>query len=143
MMSPWWWADRMCRVRSRSRRMRPAIQSPPGPWCHRANSVAGGMHLPAKRVRREYPFTPASFRLTAQSAASSTVQVNPRRVENHMRRALVVLGCSLLGVVPSGTAFAQNTNAGVDAAREVLAKEAYVRPPEAIAKLVTAPRHLN
>ena len=60
-----------------------------------------------------------------------------------MRRALVVLGCSFLAVFLARTAPAQDTNAGVDAAREVLAKEAYVRPPDVIAKLVTAPRHLN
>jgi hypothetical protein len=39
---------------------------------------------------------------------------------------------------------AQDVNAGaIEAARELLAKEAYVRPPEVIQKLVTAPRHLN
>jgi dipeptidyl aminopeptidase/acylaminoacyl peptidase len=42
------------------------------------------------------------------------------------------------------SAFAQDTNAGaIEAARELLAREAYVRPPDVIAKLVTAPRHLN
>lgn len=39
---------------------------------------------------------------------------------------------------------AQDANVStIDAARELLAKEAYVRPPEIIQKLVTAPRHLN
>lgn len=39
---------------------------------------------------------------------------------------------------------AQDANASaIDAARELLAKEAYVRPPEVIQKLVKAPRHLN
>lgn len=52
--------------------------------------------------------------------------------------ALVLL-ISVPAVIP-----AQDTNAGsVDAAKELLAKEAYVRPPEAIARLVTAPRHLS
>ena len=60
-----------------------------------------------------------------------------------MRRAHVVLGCSVLAVFLARTAPAQDTNTGVDDAREVLAKEAYVRPPDVIAKLVTAPRHLN
>jgi dipeptidyl aminopeptidase/acylaminoacyl peptidase len=42
------------------------------------------------------------------------------------------------------SAFAQDTNTGaIEAARELLAREAYVRPPDVIAKLVTAPRHLN
>jgi len=41
-------------------------------------------------------------------------------------------------------AVAQDTNAGsIDAAKELLAKEAYVRPPEVIQRLVTAPRHLS
>lgn len=39
---------------------------------------------------------------------------------------------------------AQDANAStIEAARELLAKESYVRPPEVIQKLVTAPRHLN
>jgi len=39
---------------------------------------------------------------------------------------------------------AQDANATTtDAARELLAKESYVRPPEVIQKLVTAPRHLT
>ncbi|HEX6313427.1 MAG TPA: hypothetical protein VFZ73_01150, partial [Gemmatimonadaceae bacterium] len=38
---------------------------------------------------------------------------------------------------------AQDANAAsIEAAKEVLAKESYVRPPEVIQKLVTAPRHL-
>ena len=39
---------------------------------------------------------------------------------------------------------AQDSNAGsIEAARALLANEAYVRPPDVIAKLVTAPRHLS
>jgi dipeptidyl aminopeptidase/acylaminoacyl peptidase len=38
----------------------------------------------------------------------------------------------------------QDTNAGsIDAAKELLAKESYVRPPDVIQRLVTAPRHLS
>ncbi|HEX9565828.1 MAG TPA: prolyl oligopeptidase family serine peptidase [Gemmatimonadaceae bacterium] len=47
----------------------------------------------------------------------------------------------LVATVPALSA--QDANIAVEAARAVLANENYVRPPEDIAKLVTAPRHLN
>ena len=51
---------------------------------------------------------------------------------------------TLLVLTFGPAALAQDTNAGsVEAARELLAKEAYVKPPDAIARLVTAARHLN
>jgi dipeptidyl aminopeptidase/acylaminoacyl peptidase len=37
----------------------------------------------------------------------------------------------------------QDANASIEQARELLAKESYVKPPEVIQKLVTAPRHLS
>jgi dipeptidyl aminopeptidase/acylaminoacyl peptidase len=53
--------------------------------------------------------------------------------------SFVALSLSIGSVAP-----AQDTNAGsLEAARELLAKESYVKPPDVIAKLVTAPRHLN
>ena len=55
-------------------------------------------------------------------------------------RVLIVGSSALLMIAPAARA---QSNSGLDSAREVLAKESYVRPPEAIAKLVTAPRHLN
>ncbi len=58
-----------------------------------------------------------------------------------LKRVLFVGSSVFLLVAPA--ARAQNANSSLEAAREVLAKESYVRPPDAIAKLVTAPRHLN
>jgi dipeptidyl aminopeptidase/acylaminoacyl peptidase len=56
-------------------------------------------------------------------------------------RHVVLSGALLVATVQPLRA--QDANAGsIEAAREVLAKESYVRPPEAIQKLVTAPRHL-
>jgi dipeptidyl aminopeptidase/acylaminoacyl peptidase len=57
-----------------------------------------------------------------------------------LERVLIVGSSALLLIAPAARA---QSNSGLDSAREVLAKESYVRPPEAIAKLVTAPRHLN
>ena len=56
---------------------------------------------------------------------------------------LLSVGPSLALILSGSVAFAQNSNAGIDAAREVLAKESYVKPPDVITKLVTAPRHLH
>ena len=61
-----------------------------------------------------------------------------------MKRVVSAGLFTLLVLTFGPEAVAQDANAGsVEAARELLAKEAYVKPPEAIAKLVTAPRHLN
>jgi len=58
-----------------------------------------------------------------------------------MIEAALSFALTLALVAPVG---AQDANAsGMDAARELLAKEGYVRPPEVIQKLVTAPRHLS
>lgn len=55
----------------------------------------------------------------------------------------VIAGFVALAATAS-TLPAQDANAGsVEAAREVLAKETYVKPPDLITRLVTAPRHLN
>ena len=54
-----------------------------------------------------------------------------------------VLSLALL-LVLNAPAVAQDANASsIESAKELLAKESYVRPPDAIAKMVTAPRHLN
>lgn len=50
----------------------------------------------------------------------------------------LVLLVAVAPVVP-----AQDASSAIEAARAVLASENYVRPPEDIARLVTAPRHLN
>ena len=61
----------------------------------------------------------------------------PRRlIEAALSFALV------LTLVPPASAQDANASA-IEAARDLLAKESYVRPPEVIQKLVTAPRHLN
>src|SRR5688572_12905469 len=61
-----------------------------------------------------------------------------------MKRVVSAGLFTLLVLTFGPAALAQDTNAGsVEAARELLAKEAYVKPPDAIARLVTAPRHLN
>ena len=56
---------------------------------------------------------------------------------------LSLLAAGLL-IAHGGTLAAQDANAGsLEAARQLLATESYVKPPEVIAKMVTAPRHLN
>jgi dipeptidyl aminopeptidase/acylaminoacyl peptidase len=61
------------------------------------------------------------------------------------RMANAVLAITLLLVAMSPLPVsAQDSNAGaIDAAKELLAKESYVKPPEVIQRLVTAPRHLS
>jgi dipeptidyl aminopeptidase/acylaminoacyl peptidase len=46
-------------------------------------------------------------------------------------------------LIVTSTATAQDNVGSIDAAKELLAKESYVKPPEAIQRLVTAPRHLS
>ena len=59
------------------------------------------------------------------------------------RMTHAVLAIALLLAVTS-PAVAQDANAGsIDAAKELLAKESYVKPPDVIQRLVTAPRHLS
>lgn len=59
-------------------------------------------------------------------------------------RSVTLLVVAVALVAAHQPARSQDANAGaVEAARELLARETYVRPPEVIAKLVTAPRHLN
>src|SRR5688572_19150088 len=65
----------------------------------------------------------------------------PMATIKRMTEALLALALLLVAIAPAS---AQDANASsIEAAKEVLAKEAYVRPPDVIAKLVTAPRHLN
>ena len=59
-------------------------------------------------------------------------------------RSVTLLAAAVALLLVNRPVQSQDTNAGsVEAARELLAKEAYVRPPDVIARLVTAPRHLN
>lgn len=59
------------------------------------------------------------------------------------RLTVAALPLALL-LVLNAPAVAQDANASaIESAKELLAKEAYVRPPDAIAKMVTAPRHLH
>jgi dipeptidyl aminopeptidase/acylaminoacyl peptidase len=53
-----------------------------------------------------------------------------------------VLSLALL-LVLNAPAVAQDVNASIENAKELLAKETYVRPPDVITKLVTAPWHLS
>ena len=64
------------------------------------------------------------------------MSLSRRLIEAALSFALV------LTLVPPASAQDANASA-IEAARDLLAKESYVRPPEVIQKLVTAPRHLN
>ena len=58
-----------------------------------------------------------------------------------MTEALLAVALILVATTPVS---AQDANASsIEAAKELLAKESYVRPPDVISKLVTAPRHLH
>jgi dipeptidyl aminopeptidase/acylaminoacyl peptidase len=59
------------------------------------------------------------------------------------RRFTPLLVSGALVALPLQPIHAQDANAGsIEAAKEILAKESFVRPPDVIQKLVTAPRHL-
>src|SRR5687768_6458137 len=65
----------------------------------------------------------------------------PMATIKRMTEALLALALLLVAIAPAS---AQDANASsIEAAKELLAKESYVRPPDVIAKLVTAPRHLS
>ena len=58
-----------------------------------------------------------------------------------MTHAVLAIALLLAVTLP---AVAQDANTGsIDAAKELLAKESYVKPPDVIQRLVTAPRHLS
>ncbi len=59
------------------------------------------------------------------------------------RIALATLTVAFLAPATRVDAQGANASASIEAARETLARETWVRPPDVIARLVTAPRHLN
>ena len=67
------------------------------------------------------------------------------RTPQVLRRAVFSVFALSLAVAPLFSLQAQGNNAAAQIAADkaLLAKETYQMPPEAIAKLVLAPRHLN